>query len=62
MKLSNTEFKILIVLLNAGKEYTQREISSLTELSLGTVNEIFNNLIKKGYISKKGLVTEEHSE
>ncbi|WP_410208630.1 NTP transferase domain-containing protein [Fusobacterium sp.] len=59
MKLSNNEFKVLIVLKDAKTEYTQREIASLTELSLGTVNEVFNNLLKKGYILKTGVVTEE---
>ena len=59
MSLSNNEFKILFVLADAKEEYTQREISSLSGLSLGTVNEIFNNLLKKGYILKTGFITEE---
>jgi choline kinase/predicted transcriptional regulator len=47
--LIDKEFKIL-EMLNKNSTFSQREIASLVDVSVGTVNSIIKQLVKKGYV------------
>lgn len=51
--LNKKEFEILKLCLKINSQVTQRELASLTSFSLGTINKIYNSLLKKGYINKQ---------
>lgn len=59
MKLSYNEFEVLTLIEREGKKLSQREISKLTNLSLGTINKLVSNFVLCGYISCDNLITEE---
>lgn len=59
--LDSKEFKILVALVDeANPALTQREVASITGLSVGTVNRVMNTLseggcIQNGVVSRRGL-------
>ena len=59
MNLSYNEFLVLTTMKRAGKKLSQRDLSSVTELSLGTINKVVGDLSSKGFISEDGLINEE---
>ena len=46
MKLTYNEFEILVCIEREKRELSQREISKITNLSLGTINKIISNLLE----------------
>jgi choline kinase/predicted transcriptional regulator len=52
--LIEKEFRILEI-LNKDSTLSQREVASIVEVSVGTVNSIIKQLVKKGYIGIKKL-------
>ena len=46
MKLTYNEFEILVCIERERRELSQREISKITNLSLGTINKIISNLLE----------------
>ena len=51
MSLTRKQFEILSVMAKAGKSFTQRELAAESDISLGTVNKVFNELVELGYVS-----------
>lgn len=59
MELNRKEFEILTLLEKENmREYTQREISHDTNISLGSVNSTIQLLIEKGYINHSNQINE----
>lgn len=59
MNLNKKEFSVLTILeSNQASKYTQRDISELSDISLGTVNSTIQSLIEKGYIDEENKITE----
>ena len=59
MKLTYNEFKVLTTIERNDKKLSQREISSNTNLSLGTVNKIVSELEDNKLIDSNGLITKK---
>ena len=59
MKLTYNEFLVLTTMIRADKKLSQRDLSSVTELSLGTINKTVGELTHKKLITSEGEVTEE---
>lgn len=57
--LSINEFEVLVVIEKSKKELSQREISKLSKLSLGTVNKTILLLLSKKYIDEQNMITEK---
>ena len=57
--LSINEFEVLVVIEKSKKELSQREISKLSKLSLGTVNKTILLLQSKKYIDEHNMITEK---
>lgn len=60
MKITYNEFEVLVVLEREKKKLTQRELSTETGVSVGTINKVLNDLENKGlikdyYITDKAL-------
>lgn len=62
MKLSINLFDILVVIEREKRKLSQREISKLTNLSLGTVNSAISELEKLDYINSNNEITEKGLE
>lgn len=65
-KFTYNEFKILntIITRNDKKDYSQRELADITDLSLGTINNLVrrlseDGLVNKNHITEKGIVSME---
>lgn len=58
MELSKKQFDVLSVMATAQKALTQRELTELTGLSLGTVNHVLKELGELGYIENKRITGE----
>lgn len=59
MKLSVNEFEVLVVLEREKRKLSQREISKLANLSLGTINNVISELLKKEWIDDENQITKE---
>lgn len=57
--LSINEFEVLVVIEKSKKELSQREISKLSKLSLGTVNKTILLLLSKKYIDEQNMITDK---
>lgn len=57
MDLTYNEFEILTVIEREKNKLSQRKISELSNLSLGTVNKTITNLIDKNFINNNNLIT-----
>ena len=57
MEINNNQFEVLVVLERERKKLSQREISKLTHLSLGTINKVIAELTNEGLIDKDGIIT-----
>lgn len=57
--LSINEFEVLVVIEREKKNLSQREISKLSKLSLGTVNKTILLLQSKEYIDEENMITEK---
>ena len=62
MNLTINQFEILVVIERSEKKLTQREISKLANLSLGTVNNVISELHTKGYIANDNKITKKGIE
>lgn len=58
MQLTNNEFEILVSIEKNKNKLSQRNISKLTKLSLGTVNKTLTELITKKYINNDYTITD----
>ena len=58
MQLTYNEFEILTVIERENKTLSQRNLSNLSSLSLGTVNKTIIELLNKNYIDKDYLITQ----
>ena len=59
MKLTYNEFEVLTTIERNDKKLSQREISSITNLSLGTINKIVSELEDNKLIDSNGLITKK---
>jgi CTP:phosphocholine cytidylyltransferase-like protein len=59
MKLTYNEFLVLTTIEKYKESYSQRKLSELTGLSLGTVNKVITILLDKKLISEDNLITKE---
>lgn len=59
MKLTYNEFEVLTTIERNDRKLSQREISSITNLSLGTVNKIVSELEDNKLIDGNGLITKK---
>ena len=57
--INENEFEVLVCLEREHKCCSQREVSKLTNLSLGTVNKAMISLTKKNFVSNDGNITTE---
>ena len=59
MNLTKRQFDVLVTIeQNKKSKYTQRDISSDTNISVGLVNKIINELFNAGYIDSDSKITE----
>ncbi len=56
--LTRKQFDILVCMEHAKSELTQRELSEMTEMSLGSVNRTITSLIEQGLV-ENGMLTEK---
>ena len=59
MKLSYNEFLVLTAIEKIKISCSQRNLAELTDLSLGTINNVVSNLFKNGLIDDSNLITDE---
>ena len=59
MALTYNEFEILTVIEREKNKLSQRKISELSNLSLGTVNKTITNLFNQNFIDNNNLITQE---
>ena len=59
MKLTYNEFEILVCIEREKRELSQREISKITNLSLGTINKIISNLLENKLINNDNTITKK---
>ena len=57
MKLTYNEFEILVCIEKEKRELSQRKISKITSLSLGTVNKTITSLLEKKLINEDNTIT-----
>lgn len=62
MKLTYNEFEILSCIEREREKLSQRRISELTDLSLGTVNKIITSFLEKELIDVDNLITDKGIE
>lgn len=63
MELNRKEFEILTTVeKERNKQFTQRELSEMCSLSLGSVNSTIQALVEKGYIDNNNAITESGVE
>ena len=62
MKLTYNEFEILTIIERENTKLSQREISKLSGLSLGTVNKIISSFLENEVITSDNLITEKGLE
>ena len=49
MKLTMNQFEVLVAIEREKRKISQRELSNITKLSLGTINNTITELIKNNY-------------
>lgn len=59
MKLTYNEFEVLTVIEREKKKLSQRELTELTSLSLGTVNKVISSLLENKLIDNNNMITKE---
>lgn len=59
MKLTFNEFEVLTKIERENKKLSQRDISGLTELSLGTINKVISNLYENELVTEENIITEK---
>lgn len=59
MKFTYNEFEVLTTIEREKKKLSQRDIASLTNLSLGTVNKVVSSLLDNKLIDDNNMITEE---
>ncbi len=57
MNITYNEFLVLTTIEKTKEKLSQRKISELTKLSLGTVNKIISDLLKNKYIGEDNTIT-----
>ena len=57
MKITYNEFLVLTTIEKEKEKLSQRKLSELTKLSLGTINKVVSELIKKEYIDGENKLT-----
>ena len=57
MKLTYNEFLVLTSLVKENRKLSQREVSNITNLSLGTINKIISIFFKEKLIDSDNIVT-----
>ncbi len=62
MKITYNEFLVLTTIEKEKEKLSQRKLSELTKLSLGTVNKIVSDLLKNDYITEDNLITKKGLE
>jgi len=62
MKITYNEFLVLTTIEKEKEKLSQRKISELTKLSLGTINKIISDLVKNKYITEDNMITKEGLE
>lgn len=58
MKLTYNEFLVLTTIEKAKDKLSQRRLSEITKLSLGTINKIVSDLLKNNLITSENVLTE----
>ena len=53
MNLTQKQFEVLVTIERERKKLSQREISIYANLSLGTINNVINELLKEKLIDTK---------
>lgn len=59
MKFTYNEFEVLTTIEREKKKLSQRDIASLTNLSLGTINKVVSSLLENKLIDDNNMITEE---
>lgn len=62
MKFTYNEFEIITIIEREKTKLSQREISKLSGLSLGTVNKVISTLLENGLITNDNLITKKGLE
>ena len=62
MKFTYNEFEIITIIEREKEKLSQREISKLSGLSLGTVNKVISTLLENELITSDNLITEKGLE
>lgn len=55
MELTKKQFDVLVAFEKEGRTLSQRELSEITGISLGSINRVVNELTSLNYIDNKGL-------
>lgn len=58
MKLTVNQFEVLVVIEREKRKLSQREIAKMTNLSLGSVNNVVVDLLEKEFIDENNLITQ----
>lgn len=59
MKLLVNQFDVLVVVEREKRKLSQREIAKLSNLSLGNVNNVINDLLENKYIDENNMITDK---
>ena len=59
MKITYNEFLVLTTIEREKEKLSQRRLSELTKLSLGTINKIVSDLLKNKYINEENEITDK---
>lgn len=59
MKITEKEFEVLITIEKEKEKLSQRRLSELTKISLGTINKIVSKLQEDGLIDKDNVITKK---
>ena len=60
MQLTKRQFDVLVAIESNNKEkYSQRDISNDTNISVGLVNKIINELLENGFIDSNSMITQK---
>ena len=59
MKLTYNEFLVLTAIEKVNESLSQRKLAELTELSLGTINNVISVLLKNELIDSNNLITKK---
>lgn len=62
MKITYNEFLVLTTIEKEKEKLSQRKLSDLTKLSLGTINKTISDLLKHKYITEDNIITKSGLE